>query len=276
MKKIILDTDLGCDSDDIGALVILNQLYNQKKVLPLCITSINSHLEPALLIAEINKYYGNQILIGMNKCNNYGIDNGYSVDVVNKFNISRDKDFPSSIDVIKKVLLAESGKIDLITVGPLTNIYYFIKNYGVELLNEKVDTMYLMAGNFASNTTEWNISEDIEAFLLVLKEFKGKMVFIPFEIGYDVLTARNLLNSDTMMGYGYYVHNQGPRPSWDPITVYYAITLSDEFTLSEAGVVSCNEKGVTTFSKGKGNHYYMLNNFDKARIEKVLEELMVI
>ena len=276
MKKIILDTDLGCDSDDIGALVILNQLYNQKKVLPLCITSVNSHLEPALFIDEINKHYGNQILIGMNKCNNYGIDNGYAVDVVNKFNISKDKDYPNSIDVMRKVLVEESDKIDLITIGPLTNIFYFIKSYGVELLNEKVDTMYLMAGNFVSSNAEWNITEDIEALLLVLKEFKGKMVFVPFEVGYDVLTARNLLNSDTMMGYGYYVHNQGPRPSWDPITVYYAITSSSEFTLSEAGVVSCSEKGVTTFNKGNGNHYYMLNNFDKLRVEKILEELMVI
>lgn len=275
MKKVILDTDLGCDSDDIGAVVILNQLYNQKKVLPLCITSVNSHIEPALFIEEINKYYHNDFLIGMNKSNNYGIDNGYSVDVVNKYNISRDKEFMSSSDVIKKVLEGESEKIELITIGPLTNIASFIETHGADLLNEKVSTMYLMAGNFVSDNAEWNITEDIAALQKVLNEYKGKMIFVPFEIGCDVFTARNLIASDTMMGYGYYTHNKGPRQSWDPITVYYAITLSDVFTLSNKGTVSCSDTGVTTFLEGDGNHYYMLNNFDKKKVEEILEELMV-
>ena len=84
MKKLILDTDLGCDSDDIGAVVLLNQIYKEKKVLPLLITSVNSNIEPALVIEEINKHYNNEFLIGMNKSNNYGINNGYAVDVVDK------------------------------------------------------------------------------------------------------------------------------------------------------------------------------------------------
>ena len=275
MKKVILDTDLGCDSDDIGAVVILNQFYNQKKVLPLCITSVNSNIEPALFIEQINKYYGNDILVGMNKSNDYGINNGYSVDVCEKYNISRDKYIPSSDDVLKEVLDKQSEAIELITIGPLTNISSFIKVYGADLLNEKVSVMYLMAGNFVSENPEWNITEDIAAMQHVLSEYKGKMVFVPFEIGEDVFTARNLLASDTMMGYGYYVHNKGPRQSWDPITVYYALTLSEEFKLSNKGTVSCSDSGVTTFKEGEGNHYYMLNNFDKVKVEQLLEELMV-
>lgn len=275
MKKVILDTDLGCDSDDIGAVVILNQLYNKKKVLPLCITSVNSHIEPALFIEEINKYYNNNFPIGMNKSNNYGISDGYSVDVVNKYNISKDRVFKSSTEVIKEVLDSQSDQIELITIGPLTNIASFIETYGADLLNNKVSVIYLMAGNFVSDNAEWNITEDIKALQTVLNNYKGKMVFVPFEIGCDVFTARNLLASDTMMGYGYYVHNKGPRQSWDPITVYYAITLSEEFTLSNNGTVSCSDSGVTTFTEGEGNHYYMLNNFDKKKVEEILEELMV-
>ena len=63
MKKVILDTDLGCDSDDIGAVVILNRLFKENLVFPLSITSVNSNIEPAIVIEEINKYYGNDILI---------------------------------------------------------------------------------------------------------------------------------------------------------------------------------------------------------------------
>ena len=275
MKKLILDTDLGCDSDDIGAVVLLNQFYNQKKVLPLLITSVNSNIEPALVIEEINKHYNNEFLIGMNKSNDYGIDNGYAVDVVNKYHISRDREFISSVEAIKNTLEEQHEPIELITVGPLTNIAYFIREYGKELLNEKVETIYLMAGNFVSNNAEWNITEDVESFKLVLKEYTGKMIFVPFEIGCDVFTARNLLESDTLMGYGYWVHNHGPRQSWDPITVYYAITHSEEFTLSNSGTVSCDDNGVTTFHEGEGKHYYMLNNFDKKKVESILEELML-
>lgn len=274
MKKVILDTDLGCDSDDIGAVVILNQLYKQKKVLPLCITSVNSHIEPALVIEEINKHYHNEFLVGMNKSNNYGIDNGYAFDICKKFNISKNKDYLSSVEVIKKVLDEQTEPIELITVGPLTNIGNFIKIYGADLLNEKVSVIYSMAGNFVSSNAEWNITEDIESFKTVLDTFNNKMVFIPFEIGCDVFTARNLLNSDTLMGYGYHVHSYGVRPSWDPITVFYGITLSEEFKLSKKGTVLCSSAGVTTFSEGEGNHYYIVNDFDKKKIENILEELM--
>ena len=274
MKKVILDTDLGCDSDDIGAVVILNQLYKQKKVLPLCITSVNSHVEPALVIEEINKHYHNEFLIGMNKSNNYGIDNGYAFDICKKFNISKNKDYLCSVEVIKKVLDEQTEPIELITVGPLTNIGNFIKIYGADLLNEKVSVIYSMAGNFVSSNAEWNITEDIESFKTVLDNFNNKMVFIPFEIGCDVFTARNLLNSDTLMGYGYHVHSKGVRPSWDPITVFYGITLSEEFKLSNKGTVLCSSNGVTTFSEGEGKHYYLVNDFDKKKIENILEELM--
>lgn len=274
MKKVILDTDLGCDSDDIGAIVILNQMYNQKKVEPILITSVNSNVEPGLMIDEINKYYGNDFTIGINKSNDYGIKNGYALDVVKKYNISK-KDFINSNEAIKNALEKED-EVELITIGPLTNIASFINTTeGAYLLNEKVSCIYLMAGNFVSNNPEWNITEDISAMKTVLANYTGKMIFVPFEIGCDVFTARNLLNTDTLMGYGYYVHNKGPRQSWDPITVYYALTSSNEFSLSNKGTVICDDNGVTTFIEGEGNHYYMLNNFNKEKIEDILEELMI-
>lgn len=274
MKKVILDTDLGCDSDDIGAVVVLNQLYKKELVLPLLITSVNSNIEPAIVIDEINRYYNSKIPIGMNLTVPYGIKDGYAKDIVSKFNISTTKEFMDSSLAIHNTLL-ESDEITLIAVGPLTNIANYINKYGESLLNEKVKEMYVMAGNFVSSNAEWNITEDINAMKIVLKKYHNKMVFIPFEVGYDVYTARNLINSDTLMGYGYFIHNGGPRPSWDPITVYYAITQSNDFTLSSKGTVNCDEKGVTTFIKGEGNHYYMLNNFNKSKVEDLLEKIMI-
>ena len=210
----------------------------------------------------------------MNKSNDNGIKDGYAKKIVDNYNLSTARCYADSCDVIKKTLENEEY-VTLITIGPLTNIAMFIKKYGCSLLNEKVKEIYLMAGNFVSNNPEWNITEDIESLKIVLKEYTGNMIFIPFEIGCDVFTARNLLTSDTLMGYGYFVHNQGPRQSWDPITVYYAITDSDEFTLSPKGTVLCDDSGVTTFTLGNGNHYYMLNNFDKKKIENILEEIMI-
>ena len=77
------------------------------------------------------------------------------------------------------------------------------------------------------------------------------------------------------MGYGYYIHNKGPRQSWDPITVYYAVTNSNLFKLSKKGIIKIDDKGVTTFTEGTGNHQYMLNDFDKKGVEKLLDEVMI-
>lgn len=272
--KVILDTDLGCDSDDIGAMCILHNLNKQGLIHILGITSVNSNIEPALVIDAINNHYGTNLLVGMNKANDYGINNGYALDIVNEYKLNK-KEFRSSTDVLIE-LLSNNDNVTLITVGPLTNIATLVQDEeGCRLINEKVNIIYSMAGNFISDNAEWNITEDIQSAQLVLKKYKGNLVFVPYEVGADVYTNRNLLNSDTLMGYGYYVHNKGPRQSWDPITVYYAITLSNQFRLSEKGTISIDNNGVTTFECNNGKHQFMLNDFDKERVEKLLEEVMI-
>ena len=273
-KKVILDTDLGCDSDDIGAIVILQNLAKSGLADIEAMTSVNSNLEPALVIDYINSYYQNTVPLGMNKSNDYGIKDGYALDICNKYHLPK-KEFNSSNDVLINTLLNQD-KVTLITIGPFTNIATLLKDeLGRKLLNEKVDVMYSMAGNFVSNNPEWNVTEDIESAKFVLENYHGSLVFVPFEIGCDVFSARTLLASDTLMGYGYYIHNKGPRQSWDPITVYYAVTNSNLFKLSKKGTIKIDDKGVTTFTEGTGNHQYMLNDFDKKGVEKLLDEVMI-
>jgi inosine-uridine nucleoside N-ribohydrolase len=275
MKYVILDTDLGCDSDDIGAISVLQNLERNNLIKILSMTSVSSFLEPAKAINIINEHYQNTVRIGMNKSNNYGYKDGYANDICSKYTTNVN-DFEESTKVLIDTLSTVKEKVILISVGPLINLCNLLKSsLGEILIMEKVDKLYTMAGSFNSSNPEWNILEDIESAKYVVDNFPRPIIMVPFEVGANVFTGKNLLKSDTPMGLGYFIHNRGPRQSWDPITCYLACEQNSSiFQLSGFGKIRIDEFGVTTFEIGAGQDQFVLNDFDGNRVEALLEELM--
>jgi len=68
MKRVILDTDLGCDCDDAGAMAVLHNLEKSNLCQILTISSCTSREDAARAIKIINSYYSNSELpIGVYK-----------------------------------------------------------------------------------------------------------------------------------------------------------------------------------------------------------------
>ena len=282
MKNIILDTDIGTDSDDIGALSILCNLHRQRKINLIAVTSCTSTVEPVATVDAICSWYGVTVPCGNSKVP-YGDDDqhgGYARAIAKAY--PRDVGaVPDAVKVLRKALL--KGNVTLVTIGPLNNVARLIKSpadeisdkTGAELFAENVKELYSMAGSFANDWAEWNVKEDIAAMQVVAKHVACPWTLVPFEAGVIVKTGANFLaDVDSPMKLGYFVHNGGPRESWDPITAYCAAVKC--LPTSSWGKLQVDDSGVTTLTGSKGNARFVKADFDVKEVTEKLEKLMVI
>lgn len=282
-KKFILDTDIGNDSDDIGALAILCNLARQGKLQIAAVTVCNCQDDCAMAVDIIANCYNQTFPIG--KAKNYGASAQYGTyarAICSAFP-SRLKrgEIDDAVRVLRKTL-AQNQHVSLITIGPLTNVAALAQSVaddvsplsGKELL-QRVDEMYVMGGNFVDGCAEWNVKEDVSAAQTALAAVDCPITFVPFEAGANVFTGKNFLcGKRSPMQVGYFVHNVVPRNSWDPLTVYCATVQCLE--TSETGVVQIDDDGVTTFLQNEnGKHRFVKNTFDVEDIRQKLEDLMV-
>lgn len=75
--KIIIDTDLGFDCDDAGALAVANILHKKSEIEVLAITHSVNRKEGCAAIKAINEYYGNDVPVGIAENYAFNVDEFY-------------------------------------------------------------------------------------------------------------------------------------------------------------------------------------------------------
>jgi inosine-uridine nucleoside N-ribohydrolase len=306
MKKIFLDTDLGGDCDDVGAVALLNIFANQKKVEIVGMTHTTSSLYGPKCIDIINRYYGRCVSIGITKRTNF-LDgshyNKFAEKMVSYFgsNLDENEQLIEAYQLMRKALseLKEGEKLTFVGIGQLNNFYELISSKpdqysslsGYELIKENVEEVVLMAGLFSEESKEvifegqpylreYNIVTDIASAKYFIEHCPVKITFIDFLAGYKVKTFGNMVEEGDMkhpVTYAYHLFSNGPRESWDPLAVYYAcLGTHDLFTLSEKGYVTVDENGHTLFHKHEsGLHQYVKLKQSEDKIVNVLNQLMI-
>lgn len=304
-KKIIIDTDLGGDCDDVGAVSLANIMHNQGLIDIKAITYTTSLEWGPLCVDAINHYYGNDnIPLGVTSRNNFCEENTnkYAEKMSKAFhhNATSKKDYMDSVRLIRKVLAeAEDNSITLAFIGQLNNGADLLDSTpddisplnGVELVAKKVSEVVIMGGLFKEeNETvyfcgypyerEYNIICDILSSQKFIHNLPCKVVFNDFKVGYQIHTGKPLLDKMDMshpITFAYNLFQNSPRESWDLLTVWYAaLGISDLFTLSNSGTVEVLDDGTTIFTENsEGKHFYTRLSKDIEytvnRIDEVLE-----
>ncbi len=249
-EKIIIDTDVGNDCDDIGALSVLGNFYKQNKINILAVTVCNQYL-PAYHTTDIMlEEYGIDCPMGMSDNNQkvhteWGGDYSNAVDLA--FQARSRKDWSrlqSATRVLRKALARnKKGKIKLITLGMLNNIANLLdsgpddisRKTGRELFEENVSEMVLMGGRFDDEMEtyqEFNIHEAPWAAEKVINTTSVPKTFLGWEVGNPVKTGQTFYDHhETPQYVAYQTYNQGQlRESWDPLTMYIALTGDAKFS----------------------------------------------
>lgn len=290
MIDIIIDTDIGNDSDDAGALAIAHQLQQLGECNILAITSSTSRKDGALCIDAINHFYNCfDIQVGMSTRTSF-LDEKmgygqYSRAVTKQYPYALTT-VPSSTTVLREALSKAKQKVVFITLGPLNNLQDLLLSGpdvispldGTTLFNQTVEKVVMMGGDFSPKSVvfmladqpmvaEWNILQDVPAAQYVIKQIQVPILFVPYSVGL-IKTGNTMFQKteyESPIKLSYMVHNNGPRQSWDPIAVYVAIRTPESlFKVSSSGTVDILDNGKTVFSpEVNGRHTYLIDHLDE-------------
>ena len=263
--KIILDTDMGSDCDDAGALALLHRYADlgMAEIIG-CIYSSGKVPYGAGIIEAINIYYGRgDIPVGAY----YGDEVGDPVDKMTAGKLVRDTvafgntiiyntDTKEQTRLNRRLLAShENHSITYITIGHTKGLYELLVSEpddisplsGYELIEKKIKSWVAMGARGAINenhdfANDWNLFRNETAFYSkYLAENFPRPVYYS-DGGTDVMTGKSLKytppgNIVRTVYRDWLWETQKrtldfQRPSWDLVAVYYAVEGLGEYLIN--------------------------------------------
>ena len=290
--NIILDTDIGPDCDDAGALGLLHILSRKRNVNLLAITHCTSSPYGCGCIDAINHAFGKKdIPIGtLQKCGFLDAPDYY------KYNKFISENYPnrfaggttpvSALQALKNALLnADYQSVVVVAIGPLTNLADLVNDpQGKVLVKEKVKLLVTMAGCFDEQSknvpySEWNVEMDIKAAQDVVDKWESDIVFTPFETGVDIITGASwgTMSEIHPVRKAYALYSPNGRPSWDLTAIWYAVMGTEpHFSISSRGNITIKDDGKSEFTPNLNGHFRYLKispDTDAASIARQIDSL---
>ena len=289
-KTLIIDTDIGGDCDDAGALALANIFYLNNKIDIACMTYTTSSEYGPCDIDAINKFYGNQFEIGMTYRKDYHLEHHKFQEVLAK---EYDNDFydknknitikaQDAVSLIRRKLSeASDSSVTITCIGQLNNASDLLNSKGdeyspldgVQLVKKKVKEFVVMGGLFKEDDqpvifegveygSEYNIACDIVSAQNFVKKCPVKIYFVDFLTGYKIKTGAKLLkqnNINNPVTKAYQLFQNGPRQSWDLLAIWFAVFgKCNFFKVTKEGFVSVSDDGTTTFDEDKKCGHYLV------------------
>jgi purine nucleosidase len=305
--RLIFDTDICGDCDDVLALGMIHSLQSRGLCRLLAVTISVDHELAAPFVDAVNTFYERgDIPIG-------GVGKGGVVEKSEFLSLVEEQDSgrfryrhdlvsnqsaKDATTLLRAVLAAQpDGSVVIAQVGFSTNLARLLESpadessalTGRELVERKVKLLSLMAGSFQPiegnhHFLEYNVVKDIASARIVAERWPTAMVYSGFEIGIALPYPAVSIERD----YGYVPHhpvaeayirrNPPPhnRPTWDLTSVLFAV-LPDRgyFDVSPFGTVTVEPDGFTKFKEtSQGNHRYLiLKPEQKPRVLEALVQL---
>ncbi len=303
--RLIFDTDICGDCDDVLALGMIHSLQTRGLCRLLAVTISVDHELAAPFVEAVNTFYGRgAIPIGV-------VGKGGVVEKSAFLSLVNEKDGdqyryphglsskqPSATDVLRATLAAQPDhSVVIVQVGFSTNLARLLDSApdqhspldGRALVKKKVKLLSLMAGAFQSiegnpRYLEYNVVRDVSSARKLAEQWPTPMVYSGFEIGIALPYPATSIERD----YGYvphhplaeaYVRRNPPphnRPTWDLTSVLDAV-LGDRkyFEYSPPGRVTVDLDGSTRFEEAaQGSHQYLiLRSEQKLRVLEAMVQL---
>ena len=296
--KIIFDTDLGPDYDDVGALAFLHAMADSGKVDILATVSSNKNDLVAPSINVINTYFGRgELPVGAPKTDgvNLGSSQHWADSIVDKYphSIKSTSDVADAVEIYRKTLSNQPDKsVTIVTVGFLTNLNNLLKSKpdnfspleGKDLVIKKVKRLVSMAGRFPEGR-EFNIFMDSSASKYVYENWPGEIIFTGFEIGSEIHTGLKLINCDIKnspvkdvfrISIPLSAEDKNGRMSWDETAVLIGVYGTEGFFDTVRGKIVVRTDGSNTWeNNSEGKHFYVKLKMPIPHISAFIEERMM-
>ena len=234
-KKVIFETDMSTDVDDVGALAVLHALADSGEAEILAISFNEVHPSGANAICAINTWYNRgDIPIGIYKGDLVDPDESSYLDALTNFpHDLPTTPTPSSLELYLQVLSEQpDNSVTIISIGFLNNLYDLLKA-NPDLVTQKVTKLVVMALVIDDpyNTVRHDLVDKSE---YVIHNWPTPLVISHY--GESVHTGTKL--AETPAGnpvreayYRRFNKQYKGRSSWDQLAVLYGVRgLSNYFT----------------------------------------------
>jgi inosine-uridine nucleoside N-ribohydrolase len=303
--KLIFDTDMGNDVDDLMALCMIHSLQKRGACDLLAVTITKDHPQAAAFVDAVNTFYGYpDTPIGVVR-NGAGREPG-------TFNLLADEknpdgslryphdlnggaDAPEAVGLIKEILSGQpDASVVIVQVGFFTNLARLLDEPEAKALAaRKVKLLSLMAGafqtvRFDTRHLEYNVKLDVPAAQKLAREWPTPVVWSGYEIGVAAAFPHVVIEQDLdylphhPLKEAYFLYSPPPhdRPTWDPTALLYALMPDRHyFDLSPPGTVTVESDAATLFrpsKDGQGRHRFLImSTAQSTRVREAIVQLCV-
>lgn len=296
--KIIFDTDLGPDYDDVGALAFLHAMADSGKAEILATLSSNKHELVAPSIDVINTWFGRpDIPIGAPAAQGPSLasSQGWADSIVASYphKIKSTSEAEDAVRIYRRILSTQpDNSVTIITVGFLTNLRDLLKSgpdaisplTGSELIAEKVEKLVSMAGSFPRGR-EFNVFIDSTASKFVYENWPGEVIFTGFEIGKEILTGLRLMNMNIegspvkdvfSISIPMSKDDKNGRMSWDQTAVLIGVYGTEGFFDTRRGTILVDSSGSNEWKDDpEGKHQHVIQKMPVPEMTRFIEDRMM-
>ena len=305
--RLVFDTDIGNDVDDVLALGMIHSLQSRGHCELLAVTVTKDNGKAAAFTDGINTFYGRpDIPIGV-------VRDGVTPQEGKFLRLADAKDegrlryphdlvdgdaAPEAVTLLRKTLARQPDRsVVLVQVGFFANFCRLLQSKGdahsplsgKELIQQKVRLLSIMAGSFqtirdGNHYLEYNVKMDVPSAQTLADQWPTPIVWSGYEIGITAAYPAASIEEDYdytahhPLKEAYYLYNPPPhdRPTWDLTSVLYAV-LPDRnyFALSAPGHVEVQGDGFTRFTPKQGgrDRFLILDEVRTARVREALVQL---
>ena len=301
--KIIFDTDMESDVDDVGALAMLHSLADngEAEILGTMVCSLNPWAVPT--VDAINTFFGRPVIpIGAVKTLGVYRNSKYAMLVSEEFpqDIGLGENAPDATLVYRQILNSQAdSSVVIVTVGYLTNLSYLLNSgpdkisdlNGTDLVRKKVKHLVIMGdrypyqqdlgkwGNFRPDPgSVKHVSEKWPSLITCTGGGAFADLFKTGRRPFDFEPASNPVS----FAYDVFLKNwRDWHHSADLISVYVAVRGAEEFfEVNKQGYNHIFDDGTLLWrlQPNDPRHQYINNlkeGVDPEHVAKVFDELMV-
>lgn len=294
--NLILDTDIGPDYDDVGAMAVMHALADSGKVNILATMASNKVVTIASVLSVLNTWFGRpEIPIGVVKGKSVDLKAWQKWDSVlladYPHRIKSNDEAEDAVTLYRKILSSQPDhSVTIVTIGFFTNIANLLRSKadqyssldGTQLVERKVAQLVSMAGRFPSGS-EFNVNQDAASSKYVAEHCPVKFLLSGFEIGWEVRTGLALAKAggprtpvkdvfarcipmDKQDSLG--------RMSWDETAVLVAINGYEKYYDVLEGYFVVKDDGSNEWDENGEGHFHLVQRVSPVEVQQVIETLM--
>ena len=294
--NIIVDTDIGPDYDDVGALAVLHALVDKGLAKPLAVMASNKNELVAPTIDVLNTFFGRSSLpIGApkGKAADIGAWQKWPEMLISKYPhaIRTTDEVPDAVKLYRKILSQQpDSSVTIASIGFLTNLSNLLDSKadeyshlsGRELVKKKVKRLVSMAGWFPQGR-EFNLYTDSSASDNVFNHWPTTIIFSGFEIGKEIKTGLGLIHDDDLKSpvkdvFAWCIpkakEDSAGRMSWDETTVLVAIRGVQPYFGLKRGHIMIQGGHNSWKDDPNGSQYYLTKAMPYNEIAAILQSYM--